>query len=204
MDDGNMTGRFPAIVKSYDPKKRTCRVEIPAINSGGDVLTEAEIEYPIGDKSRLGKWETEIEILPEDTVWVDFIGGDPRYPVITGWRNPQAGNSLDWRRWHHKNIEHVTDEIMSDLVGTDKRTKVGKNYDIEVKENCSKKVDKDDKVKIAKNADLDIGENYDVKVGKSLKVNAGKQMEQVASDGVLIRSKSKSIILKSATGTLVI
>ena len=168
------------------------------------VLTEAEIEYPIGDKSRLGKWETEIEILPEDTVWVDFIGGDPRYPVITGWRNPQAGNSLDWRRWHHKNIEHVTDEIMSDLVGTDKRTKVGKNYDIEVKENCSKKVDKDDKVKIAKNADLDIGENYDVKVGKSLKVNAGKQMEQVASDGVLIRSKSKSIILKSATGTLVI
>lgn len=104
MDDGNMVGRFPAIVKSYDQKKRTCRVEIPAINSGGDVFTEAEIEYPIGDKSRTGKWETEIEILPDDTVWVDFIGGDPRYPVITGWRNPQAGNSIDWRRWHHKNI----------------------------------------------------------------------------------------------------
>lgn len=99
-----MAGRFPAIVKSYDPKKRTCRVEIPAINSGGDVFTEAEISYPIGDKSRIGKWETEIEIFPDDTVWVDFIGGDPRYPVITGYRNPQAGNSVDWRRWHHKNI----------------------------------------------------------------------------------------------------
>lgn len=104
MDDGNLVGRYPAIVKSYDPVKRTCRVDIPGITSGGDVYTEAEIEYAIGDKSRTGKWETEIEILPEDTVWVDFIGGDPRYPVITGWRNPRAGNSVGWRRFHHANI----------------------------------------------------------------------------------------------------
>ena len=104
MDDGNLVGRYPAIVKSYDPVKRTCRVDIPGITSGGDVYTEAEIEYAIGDKSRTGKWETEIEILPEDMVWVDFIGGDPRYPVITGWRNPRAGNSVGWRRFHHANI----------------------------------------------------------------------------------------------------
>ena len=104
MDDGNLVGRYPAIVKSYDPVKRTCRVDIPGITSGGDVYTEAEIEYAIGDKSRTGKWETEIEILPEDTVWVDFISGDPRYPVITGWRNPRAGNSVGWRRFHHANI----------------------------------------------------------------------------------------------------
>lgn len=104
MDDGNLVGRYPAIVKSYDAVKRTCRVDIPGITSGGDVYTEAEIEYAIGDKSRTGKWETEIEILPEDMVWVDFIGGDPRYPVITGWRNPRAGNSVGWRRFHHANI----------------------------------------------------------------------------------------------------
>lgn len=99
-----MVGKFPAIVKTYDQARRTCRVEIPAINTGGDVFPEAEIEYSIGDKSRSGIWETEIEILEGDTVWVEFIGGDPRYPIITGWRNPQTGNSKDWRRWHHKNI----------------------------------------------------------------------------------------------------
>jgi hypothetical protein len=121
MDDGNMVGRFPAIIKSYDPKKRTCRVDIPAINTGGDVLSEAEIEYPIGDKSRAGKWGSEIEFLEGDSVWVDFIGGDPRYPVITGFRNPQAGNSIDWRRWHHKNIDFESDELFQTKAGTDYR-----------------------------------------------------------------------------------
>lgn len=106
---GLMPGRYPAVVKSYDPQKRTCRIEIPGLTDGGDVMPEAEIEYPIGDKSRLGNYTTEIEIWPGDTVWVAFIGGDPRYPVITGYRNPRAGNSGDWRRWHHKNIELSAD-----------------------------------------------------------------------------------------------
>lgn len=114
---GGMIGRYPAVVKTYDPSRRTCRVEIPGLTDGGDVLLEAEIEYPIGEKSRSGKWETEIEILPEDTVWVSFIGGDPRYPIITGWRNPLVGNSGDWRRWHHKNIELIADAEMRLVVG---------------------------------------------------------------------------------------
>jgi hypothetical protein len=108
--DGNLPGIYPAVVKTYDPKTRTCRVEIPGINSGGDALSEAEIANPIGDKSRSGAWETEIEILPDDTVWVMFIGGDARYPIITHWRNPRTGNSLGWRRWHHKNHELNADE----------------------------------------------------------------------------------------------
>lgn len=112
MSYGTMPGRYPAIVKSYDQARRTCRVEIPGITDGGDVLPEAEIEYPVGDKSRAGKYETELEILPGDTVWIAFIGGDPRYPIITGYRNPQAGNSADWRRYHHKNYELLTDIMM--------------------------------------------------------------------------------------------
>ena len=117
MEYGLMPGRYPAIVKTYNQARRTCRVEIPGLTDGGDVLPEAEIEYPIGDKSRAGTHTTEIEITPGDTVWVAFIGGDPRYPIITGYRNPQAGNSADWRRWHHANIELIADAEMRLVVG---------------------------------------------------------------------------------------
>jgi hypothetical protein len=117
MEYGLMPGRYPAIVKTYNQARRTCRIEIPGLTDGGDVLPEAEIEYPIGDKSRAGTNTTEIEITPGDTVWVAFIGGDPRYPIITGYRNPQAGNSADWRRWHHANIELIADAEMRLVVG---------------------------------------------------------------------------------------
>lgn len=117
MDYGLMPGRYPAIVRSYNQARRTCRVEIPGLTDGADVLPEAEIEYPIGDKSRAGTNTTEIEITPGDTVWVAFIGGDPRYPIITGYRNPQAGNSADWRRWHHANMELLADGTMRLAVG---------------------------------------------------------------------------------------
>jgi len=103
-------GRYPAIVASYDGPSRTCRVKIPGITDGGDVMPVAEIEYPIGDRSK-GLHQTEIEILAGDSVWVSFIGGDPRYPIITGWRNPGTGNSTEWRRFHHANIEITADGI---------------------------------------------------------------------------------------------
>ncbi|AEJ01292.1 hypothetical protein Nit79A3_1460 [Nitrosomonas sp. Is79A3] len=108
-DYGQMIGRYPAIVKSYDKNKRTCRVEIPALTNGGDVFPEAEIDYPIGDKSISGAHSTEIEINPGDTVWVEFIGADARYPIIISYRNPRVGNSVDYRRFHHANIEMTAD-----------------------------------------------------------------------------------------------
>ena len=103
-------GRYPAIVDSYDGPTRTCRVKIPGITDGAEVMPVAEIEYPIGDRSK-GQHQTEIEILKGDSVWVAFIGGDPRYPVITGSRNPGAGNSVEWRRFHHANIEMTADGV---------------------------------------------------------------------------------------------
>jgi hypothetical protein len=108
-NQGSYPGRYPAIVKSYDKVTRTCRVEIPGITDGGDVLPNAEIEYAIGDKSRTGANATEIEILAGDTIWVAFIGGDARYPLVTGYRNPSSGNNVDWRRFHHANIELTAD-----------------------------------------------------------------------------------------------
>lgn len=124
-DYGLFPGRYPAVVSSYDQNRRTCRVSIPGVTDGGDVLPEAEIEYPIGDKSRAGANTTEIEITPGDPVWIAFIGGDPRYPVITGYRNPQSGNSVDWRRWHHKNIELLADKVMNLTAGQTMTLKVG-------------------------------------------------------------------------------
>lgn len=97
--------------------RRTCRLEIPGLTDGTDTFSKAEIEYPVGDKAAHGQYPTEIEILPGDTVWIAFIGGDPRYPIITGSRNPQAGNSVDWRRYHHKNYELICDRIIRLLVG---------------------------------------------------------------------------------------
>lgn len=131
MEYGLMPGRYPAIVKTYSQARRTCRVEIPGLTDGGDVLPEAEIEYPIGDKSRAGANTTEIEITPGDTVWVAFIGGDPRYPIITGYRNPQAGNSADWRRWHHANMELLADTLMKLIAGGDVLIKSGTHVTVQ-------------------------------------------------------------------------
>lgn len=128
---GFMPGRYPAIVRSYSQARRTCRVEIPGLTDGGDVLPEAEIEYPIGDKSRAGANTTEIEITPGDTVWIAFIGGDPRYPIITGYRNPQAGNSADWRRWHHANMELLADTLMRMIAGGDVFIKSGTHVTVQ-------------------------------------------------------------------------
>ncbi|MCY1184902.1 hypothetical protein D9M73_256330 [compost metagenome] len=68
---------------------------------------------------------TEIEILPGDLVWVEFIQGDPRYPLITGWRNPTQGNSKGWRRWHHANIEQLASQQMRLIAGESILLQVG-------------------------------------------------------------------------------
>jgi hypothetical protein len=116
MEYGTYPGKYPAVVESYDQTTRQVRVSIPGITDGKDVFPLAEIEYPVGDKSRIvaGQHQTEIEILPGDHIWVEFIGGDERYPLITGYRNPNAAssNSINWRRWHHANIELTADGIM--------------------------------------------------------------------------------------------
>lgn len=110
---GNYVGRWPAEVTEYNPAKRQCRVSIPPLTDGANEMPWAEIEYPIGDKSSHSRYPTEIEMLPGDLVWVTFIGNDVRYPIITGYRNKQTGNSHDWRRWHHKNIALEADEQMT-------------------------------------------------------------------------------------------
>ena len=101
MEYGQMLGLYPAVIKSYDADSRMCRVEIAGLTDGGDVLPLAEIVYPVGSNSN----STEIKISSGDPAWVNFINGDPRYPIIVGYRNPHSGNSKDFTRISHKNIE---------------------------------------------------------------------------------------------------
>ena len=121
---GLLAGRWPAVVTSYDPGSRTCVINVPGVTEGAESGLNAEIEYPIGDKSRQGT-PTEIEILPNDPVWIEFIQGDPRFPIITGARNPTQGNSVDWRRWHHANVEILADKQIRLIAGESLLLQVG-------------------------------------------------------------------------------
>jgi hypothetical protein len=101
------SNRHPAIIRAVNRERREVRVEIPPFTDGAAEWPIAEIEYPIGDDSR----NTEIRLVVDLEVWVAFIAGDPRRPIITGFRNPNAGNEVAWRRWNHDNIEHNADDV---------------------------------------------------------------------------------------------
>jgi len=100
-----MSNYTPGFVESYDAQTRLCRVRIPGVTDGAEVMPLAMLSYPIGDKSE----HTELRILAGDRVWLDFVNGDPRFPIITGFRPKETDNAIDWRRWHHKNIELQAD-----------------------------------------------------------------------------------------------
>lgn len=99
---------YPAIIRSYDAPRRRVRIEMVGMTDGDKLLPEAELMYNLGDKSH----HTEIEIKAGDTVWIDFLANDSRYPIIMGYRNPEVGNDVQWRRWHHANIELHADGTM--------------------------------------------------------------------------------------------
>jgi len=97
----------PGFVVSYDAPTRTARVNFPGAE-GAEEFPVATFCYPIGDKSE----HTDIRVLPGDRVWLDFIGDDPRHPIILGFRPKETDNAIDVRRLHHKRIELVADTDM--------------------------------------------------------------------------------------------
>jgi hypothetical protein len=100
---------YPGVVRSVDRGRREIRVEIPPLTDGASIWPLAEINYPIGDDSK----DTEIRIVEGLPVNVSFHNGDPRYPVIMGYRNPHIGNEVGWRRWNHDNIEWNADKVVN-------------------------------------------------------------------------------------------
>lgn len=99
--------KYPAVVVAYDANTRLAQVKIEPLDNGADTVLDAELLYPLGDKSN-----TAIEVLSGDFVWVEFEGGDPRYPIIVGYRNKRTGNDDSTRRYHHANIELLADNII--------------------------------------------------------------------------------------------
>lgn len=103
-----MMFKYPAVVMSYDANTRLAKIKLEPLDDGADTQLEAELCYPLGDKSN-----TAIEVLAGDFVWVEFEQGDPRYPIIVGYRNKRTGNDDLTRRYHHHgNFEILADNII--------------------------------------------------------------------------------------------
>ncbi|MEN9866666.1 MAG: hypothetical protein RL748_2256 [Pseudomonadota bacterium] len=92
---------IPAEVVSVDRAKFTAKIAIPGLTDGASEYPEAQFCMPLGDVSE----HTEIRILPGDRVWITWQAGDPRYPVIVGYRPSNLDNPIQWRRFHHDNIQ---------------------------------------------------------------------------------------------------
>jgi len=123
----NLVGKHPATIVSYSQETRLCLVDIEGISTGADEPLEADIMYPLGDKSN----NTEIEILEGDLIWVEFQGGDPRYPIVVGNRVLNEGASTDGRRyWHNKNIHISADEEALITVGGEDDTRIKATPDV--------------------------------------------------------------------------
>lgn len=99
------SNKHPGFIRLVDRDRREVRVEIPPFTDGASELPIAEIEYPIGDDSL----NTEIRLVEGRPVWIEFIAGDPRRPLITGFRNPNTGNVVGMRRWNHDAFESNAD-----------------------------------------------------------------------------------------------
>lgn len=106
-------GLWPGVVSSYDAASRTCRVSIDGVTDGSDVRPEAVFANPLGDNAAT----TEIRIVPGDPVWLMFEAGDPRFPIIMGFRTPRAGNPSGWRRWRHANVQLIAENTLVMTVG---------------------------------------------------------------------------------------
>lgn len=119
--------RWPAVVVAYNRPARQCVVAMEGITDGAEGLI-AEIEQNLGDRSE----HSEIRIIAGDRVWVDFLAGDPRYPIITGFRARNAQNMVGTRHWEHENFTHDADQTFVVTAGQSIRLEAGSQIELVV------------------------------------------------------------------------
>lgn len=98
----------PGFVEGVEGNRenRIIRVSFAPYTDGATEWPEAQMCYPMGDDSD----NTEIRIVVGKPVWLAFLGGDPRYPIIMGARPVYTGNEQSTRRWDHDNFELNADD----------------------------------------------------------------------------------------------
>lgn len=119
---------YPAIVRAYDRETRQCRIEIPGLTDGADVLPLAECLQPLGDRTA----DNETRIKPGDDVFVQFLQGDPRHPVIIGFRAKNTGNNVGRRHFEQDNIHTEADETQLHTAGTSYTIEAGDSITLKV------------------------------------------------------------------------
>lgn len=161
-------GLIPGVVREYLADSRECRVEIPGMTDGATEMLLAQIMQSIGDVSE----KTEIEILPGDRVWIEFECGDQRFPIIVGYRAKNVGNRLQWRRWHHQNVEVLADDVLQLVTPKGKVRISGGGDDIEVA--------------AASRIRASVGSSAVTVTGSSIKLEAGGSSISIDGSGVKI------------------
>lgn len=131
----SLPGYIPGLIDSYDPSAKLARVSIPGFTDNAEKLPLAEFNYPIGDNGL----DTDIKCNNGDGVWLVFRNGDPRFPIIVGFRPINVGNETEWRRWAHDNIQLQTVDLLKLLAGSDFTLSAGGNGIIEAAETITVK-----------------------------------------------------------------
>lgn len=178
----SIPGLWPGEVDSYDGATRICRVRIPGVTDGSNALPQAVFSNPLGDRAAGGDTDTEIRILPGDPVWLMFECGDPRFPIIMGYRTPRVGNPVGWRRWRHKNVELTAEETLV----------------INAK-NVIWNIGEDVTTHVGGNAAMDVGGSHSTDVTGAMASKAGSSSHQAATHA-LTAATTISGALSTAAG----
>lgn len=188
----NLFGIYPAIVKEYDRARRECRVEIPGFTDGAQELPIAEFLQPLGDRTE----DNEIRIKVEDRVFVQFFGGDPRFPLIIGHRAKNVENSIGRRHIEQDNIHTISDQTHLHEAGTTYTVTAGTGVLITAGETMT----------------FEAGSKITLKVGGSTFELTGSGIKQISSANTMqgpltqsggdITSDSKSVQHHTHTGNL--